>query len=115
MCGDFGGQGLQLGREGITLHNVGITKILQKCASKIIIHACAAADSTWARLDMYSDGQRLMKQIAVNTGAYVTAADKIQWYFTNSDKPNGRIDFGDWEGQVLMFSPNGGLPIPVGS
>lgn len=115
VCGDFGGQGLELGREAVTLHNVEVMKLLKGCANKIIIHACAAADSTWAHLDMYSDGQLLMRRIALNSGAYVTAADRIQWYQENSQIPDGRIDFGSWEGNVFMFPPTGGSPILVAS
>ena len=111
VCGDFGGQGLELGRESLTLHNIQIIRLLRNSVSKIVVHACAAADSTHASLDIFSDGRRLMGEMAVHSGAYVTASDRIQWY---QGAESGRIDFGEWEGNVFMFSPDARLPVLVG-
>ena len=43
---------------------------------------------------------RLYRYLALTTGARVIAARDTQYYANT----NGPIDFGDWEGPVLMFS-----------
>ncbi|GAB3642847.1 hypothetical protein [Spirosoma arcticum] len=112
MSVSFGGLGLELGRESLTFETTSKMRILKNTVSKIVVHACAAADSSGAHLDLFADGRRLMGEIALHSGAYVTAADQIQWY---THSRSSRIDFGDWEGNVLMLSPDTGLPVLVGS
>jgi len=54
-----------------------------------------------------------MGALAIHTNAWVFAADKIQWYNTYKGLKDGRFDFGDWEGQLWAFPPNGGSALPV--
>ena len=45
VCGDFGGMGLQLGREGLMHSNVAMWQALRGVVPRIIVYACGAADT----------------------------------------------------------------------
>ena len=60
-----------------------------------------------------SDGLYLMGALAIHTNAVVYAADRIQWYRRYNNLANGRYDFGEWEGTLRQFPPDGGPPTVV--
>jgi hypothetical protein len=111
VCGDFGGMGLQLGREGVMHSNVGLWQAIRGMVPRIVVYACGAADTQSHNRGTAADGRYLMGALALATRAEVFAADRIQWYSTRG----GRIDFGRWEGQLLRFDPRGGSSAVLGN
>ncbi|WP_128548718.1 hypothetical protein [Larkinella soli] len=120
VSADVGGLGLQLGRDSLTLGNVRVVAPLRNRVQRIIIYACAAADNSMARYSPAADGHRLMGELAYYSGAYVVAADRIQWYsrvtvsgsfsYIGGRGDTNMIDFGAWEGTVYEFPPDAGAP-----
>jgi hypothetical protein len=45
VCGDMGGERLELGREGLTHTNVARWMVLRGCLANIVVHSCGAADT----------------------------------------------------------------------
>lgn len=113
VSADAGGMGLQLGREGVMHKNVTMWSALKNRVTNIVVYACAAADTQPGNEGSTADGRYLMGALAIQTGAHVFAADRIQWYSTYNGANNGRYDFGAWEGQLLYFPPTGAQAIPV--
>ena len=111
MSLDAGGMGLQLGREGVRQSNVTQWAQIKNKVSNIVVYACAAADTQPGNEGTDADGKYLMGALALYTNADVYAADKIQWYYTHSDMPNGAFDFRDWDGNLLKFSATSGLSV----
>ena len=107
---EHGGFGLCLCKEGLTLSNVSVTSSLKGLITRIVIFACATADTAPYNIGTAADGRRLCADNAQYTGAQVIAAVQTQYYTTNK---KGVIDFGMWEGPVLSFSPDsqGARPI----
>jgi hypothetical protein len=72
----------------------------------IYIVACEVAKSdTTAKL-----GENFCKQLAINAGCFVVAADALQsvdFFFQVFRHPYGAID--DYEGNVMEFGPSGGM------
>ncbi len=100
-----GGAGLQLGREGLNLHNVRLTQAWRPNIRKVFMYACGvAAPSIYE--DPFFDGQRFCGEMAVWSGAHVYASDVLQWY--HQERGSNVIDFGRWEGHVYRFSPDTG-------
>lgn len=105
VSGDFGGMGLALGLESVVHGNVSMwTAIKSKC-SNIVVYACGAGDTEPGNEGTTADGEYLMGALALHTGAYVYAADRIQWYSGGSGA--NPINFGSWEGQVKCYPPSG--------
>lgn len=96
-----GGFGLQLGREGLSLLNVDLTRAWSGLIDLIVVFACAPADTASYNRGTWGDGRRFVGELALHTGARVIAARDTQYY-----NPSGVIDFGDWEGPVYEFSPD---------
>lgn len=99
-----GGKGLQLGTENLQSNNVNLWQQIRNQVENIVVYACGAAYTGMSSITnnrSKSDGQQLMTTLAMNTGANVYAADKIQWYFPKN------YDFGRWEGTVYWFMPSG--------
>jgi hypothetical protein len=113
VCQDAGGMGLQLGREGVFHANAALWGAIANKVDNIVIYACAAADTEAGNENTIADGRYLMGALAIYTNATVYAADRIQWYSTYKGLPNGRFDFGEWEGQLWQFPPDGGSPTKV--
>lgn len=107
VCGDMGGMGLQLGREGVLHSNVSRWQELYGSLSSIVVYSCGAADTQRGVRGTTADGQYLMGALALYTNATVYAADRIQWYKTAGGAANGTIDFGAWEGTLWKFEPSG--------
>lgn len=112
MCADAGGMGLQLGRENVLHTNVGAWTAVRGKVSNIVVYSCAASNTERGNQGTTADGQYLMGALALHTNATVFAADRIQWYSTYNGLANGRFEFGEWEGQLWEFPPDGTSPIP---
>jgi len=86
---------------------------------RIVIYACAPADTAPGNEGTRGDGQRLCGELALWSGAEVIAARDTQYYNTvDASYSGGRrikdtIDFGDWEGPVYSFSPDTGYPTTI--
>jgi hypothetical protein len=106
ICGDMGGMGLQLGKEGVMHDNVARWRAIRGAVANIVVYACAAADTRPENRGTAADGRYLMGALAIHTEATVYAADRIQWY-TTVGGPNGTINFGNWEGRLWRFDPEG--------
>ncbi len=109
----IGGAGLQLGRDGLTLRNVGLTRNWRKADGsaairKVYLYACGVSAPSMYN-DPFYDGRRFCGEMALHSGAEVYAADVLQWYVGG---PSG-IDFGNWEGRVYRYSPDDGQPTRV--
>jgi len=113
VCMDAGGMGLLLGKENVMHGNVAMWRAIANKADNIVVYACAAGDTQRGNEGTEADGKYLMGALAIHTNASVFAADKIQWYSTFQDSPHGRFVFGDWEGTVWDFPPNGSTATPV--
>lgn len=121
-----GGYGLVLGQENIFRSNVNVFASLRNKVDLIILMACAIADvRPEARRTIY-DGRILCSEIAAHTGALVIASDTTQQFSTSTntqispfrgrwdnllslitETPHGEVNFGNWEGNVYKFHPNG--------
>lgn len=110
MSMDAGGQGLQLGAEGVLHSNVSAWSAIKNKTQNIVIYACAAANTEPENIGTNSDGRYLMGALAIHTGAHVYAGDLIQWYFRYNGLVDGRFEFRNWEGRLWHFPPSGGVP-----
>ena len=111
-----GGFGLQLCTEGLTLANVGLVSTLKGLIQKIIVYACAPADTGQGNEGTIGDGRRLMGEMALWSGATVIGARDTQTYsYSNGvfGLFRSAIDFGEWEGPVYSFDPNAGEQTPI--
>ena len=113
VCIDAGGMGLQLGKEDVLHENVSMWTAIRNRVKHIIVYSCAASNTEGGNEGTNADGRYLMGALAIHTNAYVYAADRIQWYGTHGGAATGRFEFGQWEGQLLMFPPSGGSPRQV--
>lgn len=117
-----GGLGLELGAENLDFRSVGATAVLKgppPLAKRIVVFSCGAANTHAQLRNQRGDGMRLMGEIALTTGARVVASNETQIYhnietlkhffFGAGSTNDGRIDFGDWEGDVFEFSPEDGV------
>jgi hypothetical protein len=107
VCGDMGGMGLQLGREDLLHSNVSRWAAIRGSVSHVVVYSCGAADTQFENRGTAADGRYLMGALALHTRAPVYAADRIQWYTTGRGGLNGTINFGNWEGTLFRFDPNG--------
>ena len=113
-----GGFGLQLGKQGLTLSNVGLTRMWREpsvAITKVTIYACAAADTGGGNSGTIGDGRRFLGEMALHSGATIIASSAVQTYNPESVRRflPSPIDFGEWEGQVFAFSPDTGAPTPT--
>lgn len=107
---DAGGMGLHLAREDVLHANVVRWEAIKGTVDNIVVYACAASDTQPGNAGTTADGRYLMGALAIHTNATVYAADRIQWYSTYHDLPNGAFDFGPWEGHLWRFPPEGAPP-----
>ena len=116
-----GGLGLELGTENLEFSTVGATGVLKgpPPLAKRIVFSCGAAQIHPQLKDQQGDGMRMMRKIALTTGAPVVASNSTRTYhnfetlkhliFGAGINNDGRIDFGEWEGAVIEFSPEDGI------
>lgn len=106
---DFGGHGVQLGKEGIYLNNVSKWRAIRGMAKRIILYACNAA-----QVDPFAagepDGRQLCRQLAIESATPVLAGVRTQ-YFGRSINPFhwNEVKQGNWDGPVYLFTPNGAV------
>jgi len=105
-----GAGGLQLGTPGLVPSVVMKTAAWKPYIRNIYIYACGTSASSLYR-DPEWDGRRFCGELALWSGAWVYAADRLQWYVQHG--PSQTIDFGSWEGQVFCYSPADGQGTPV--
>jgi hypothetical protein len=105
-----GGAGLQLGTPGLVPGNASATAVWKPNIQKIYLYACGVAAAS-ARDDPAWDGRRFCGELALWSGAWVFAADRLQWYVRQG--PSQTINFGTWEGHVFRYSPADGHGTPV--
>jgi hypothetical protein len=108
----FGGYGVQLGKDEIKMTNVHKWRAVRGMAKRIIVYACNTAE-----VDPFAkpfgkgggDGRQLCRQLANASDTPVMAAVRSQSY--GYGVPGfghwNEIKFGDWEGPVFLFLPNG--------
>ena len=107
-----GGFGLKLCREGLNLTNATLTARWRGRVNRIVVFACAPADTGRGNEGTRGDGRRFCGELALWSGAEVIAAREAQAYdFVPAHYSGGRtvgstIDFGAWEGPVYSFTPN---------
>lgn len=107
-----GASGLQLGNPGLTWSTVARTSAWKGNIQSIYIYSCGASARSVHDNPAF-DGTRLCGELALYSGAYVYAADRLQWYTGANPSGGATIDFGSWEGQVYCYSPNDGHGTPV--
>ena len=112
LCADMGGEGLELGKEGVLHTNVARWSAIRGDVGTIVVHSCGAADTQPENVGTNADGKYLMGALAIHTNATVYAGDRIQWYAGST----GTINFGNWEGTLWKFEPSGSFgPAPGNS
>jgi hypothetical protein len=112
-----GGFGLQLGQDDLTFTTVGAFQRLNgkfTDSGMLDIYACAAAEDASQGNDFTGNGRALMQELAGWTNATVRASDSVQQYSAGVRSALGGLitwyegaDFGDWEGKVWLFAPDG--------
>jgi len=105
VCAMDLGFGLQLCAENLTRSNVNLAGVLRNLVCEIFIYACGAARTRRSSAGTVADGRRFCSELAAITNAAVIAADTFQVFTTSGSA--SRIDFGDWEGNVYRFMPDG--------
>jgi hypothetical protein len=107
----YGGYGVQFGKEDIQTTNVHKWRAVRGMAKRIILYACNTADvDPIANLIGRGggDGRQLCRQLATESDTPVLAAVRTQQYNRSSNPFHWReIKFGNWEGPVYLFLPNG--------
>jgi hypothetical protein len=102
-----GGYGLLLCKQNLTLSTIGVVATnIRNLVGEIVIYACGTGSSQSNNKGKAGDGDLLCKTLAKQTKAAVVASDRIQWYQMKG--ANNEIDFGDWEGTVSRYNPEGG-------
>lgn len=118
------GFGLQFCRDGLRLSNVEHTRCLNGLVATIILYACGPANTRPGLEGGRGDGRAFCRELACYTGAEVLAAVENQYYLKEPRSgiikrlfrigANDTISFGDWEGQLYRFSPDGRVMPTVG-
>jgi hypothetical protein len=103
----YGGYGVQFGKDDIKTTNVYKWRAVRGMAKRIIVYACNTADVDPIARGQ-ADGRQLCRQLAAASDTPVMAAVRSQSYGYSSDPRHwNEIKFGDWEGPVYLFLPNG--------
>jgi hypothetical protein len=100
-----GGFGVQICRESLLPGNLQLMSSLDGLIGIITLYCCAPADTHPQNRSRYGDGERFCRELAAITNAEVVAAVETQYY--NTSGTNNQINFGNWEGAVYRFSPDG--------
>jgi hypothetical protein len=103
----YGGHGVQCGHENIYLRNVHKWRAIRGMAKRIIVYACNTADVDPIAAGQ-GDGRQLCRQLASHSDTPVLAAVRTQYYDRSMNPFHWQeIKFGNWEGPVYLFLPNG--------
>jgi hypothetical protein len=118
------GFGLAFCREGLTLANVSQTARLDGLVGIIILYACGPARTRPGFDGTSADGRAFCRELACCSGAEVLAAVETQYYLKEPRAgllkrlfrigADDTINFGNWEGQLYRFSPDGTVMPTVG-
>lgn len=108
----FGGHGLQLSADNVDQSNVQLWGRVKGMAKRIIINACNVAQVDPFAPKEIGDGRELCRQLAIVTGTPVLAPVRAQEYNPYASRVKNmtfrqEIDFGNWEGPVFLFTPDG--------
>lgn len=98
-----------MGKEDLSLNTVVHWARIKGLVKNIVVYACMAAHTGKGKQGTIADGQRLMKLLAIATGATVYASEKSQRYSKDG------MMFDKWEGRVFKFSPNGQITSVTGA
>ena len=107
------GYGLQLCTEGLTNVNIAKTSALRGLVDTITLFSCGPANTRPGWDGYVGDGRRFCGEMALYSGAEVIAASQTQYYLMDQSlfdrllRRPGVIDFGEWEGPVYRFGPDG--------
>ena len=117
LCTSDLGFGLAFCKEGLSLQNVSKARVLSGRVQQMIVYACGPARTRSGFKSTAADGARFCSELAGHSGATVYAATDTQYYAMNRSPsffrnllgigPQDYIDFGEWEGRVLRFTPDG--------
>lgn len=116
-----GGLGLEFGADGVNFSTVSAFSSLAGKFTpdgRIDIYSCAAADDSSDKTNggFTGNGRALMRELAGHAGVLVRASDATQTYtagvvssFFGLVTSYQGADFGEWEGNVWMFQPDGSI------
>ena len=93
----------------ISYQNVHLFQQLREKVERIVLFVCHASETD---LTTHGDGDELCRQMARNAQAEVTAARENQAYLSVESCglfscEEAAIDFGEWEGPVVVYDRNG--------
>jgi hypothetical protein len=113
------GLGLQFCKENLMLTNVSEASVLAGLIEELILFSCGPARTRSGFRNTLIDGSRFCSELAGYTNATVIAATDTQFYTMAPPPglinrlfglgPQDEIDFGQWEGKVMRFSPDGNV------
>jgi len=103
-----GGQGLQLCREDLLVSNVSQTRVLRNVFDRIWIMACGPAGT------IVHSSRPFCREMAHYTNTQVIASDTAQRYHPGIYDHAAQVSryvlrFGEWEGSVFRFTPDGNI------
>lgn len=104
---EFGGHGIQFGKDDIYLSNVAKWRTIRGMAKRIIVYSCNTA-----QVDPFAagqaDGKKLCLQLAIESATPVMAAVRTQHTNRSSNPLHwNEVKTGNWDGPVFLFLPNG--------
>ena len=104
------GYGMCFCDEGLNNDTVYMLAPLKGLVNVIQLYSCGVANSSSDNMgtETKGDGFTFCRQLAQVTGAWVKASTATQKYTKRINPWHWmEIDFGDWEGNVYWFSPDG--------
>ena len=101
-----GGQGLQLCRETLQVSNISTVAALKDLFTKIWLMACGPAGT------LVHSSRPFCRELAFHANTVVIASDTAQRYHPGDHDSVNQVSrrvlrFGNWEGNVFQFLPNG--------
>lgn len=105
-----GGFGLQLCREGLVPSTIAtIAPLVRGKLGDVVIYACGAGSG---QASGPQNGRTFCRMLADQLQCVVYASDRKQ-VFTYYTTVARALDFGEWEGNITRFTPDGQM-VPVG-
>lgn len=103
-----GGYGMEFCKEGINLDTLSQFSAWAGLIRQIDLFSCGVAYITPGFEGKKGDGNFLCSRLAQTTKAAVRASTATQTYFLWQYNSN-HLDFGQWEGTVLTYNPDGSV------
>lgn len=102
---------IQFCREFISYRNIHLFGQLREKVERIVLFVCHASEDSMTE---HGDGDELCRQMAMQAQAEVTAAREVQAYLRTERCTlffceESAIEFGDWEGTVIVYDRNGNI------